>query len=245
MAGFCSNCGRPLPDDGVCPCTIPQPTSYQAPDYAPPRKGPSAFGLAMKNLPRLLSGYFKNPVRTSQLAAENRDFLSGLLLVGFAMVLTLFGTLFFALVHLVNPLRSFGSIVPQWLVISLFAPAIAVGVTTLAVYCVSAVSGLKLPLLSVLSAVGVNCILPTLLLALSMVASLISPIIFELLAVMMVASWVLSFFMILYQVFGVRLNILSILVGIACLVVGFYIVSMLLGWFLYDGMILSFAGLLV
>ena len=52
MAGFCTRCGRPLPESGICPCTQqPQQPQYQQPQHQQPQqpqapKEPSAFGLA-------------------------------------------------------------------------------------------------------------------------------------------------------------------------------------------------------
>ena len=31
MANFCTKCGRPLPEDGICPCTLQQPVNPEAP----------------------------------------------------------------------------------------------------------------------------------------------------------------------------------------------------------------------
>lgn len=59
MAGFCTRCGRPLPESGICPCTQ-QPQQPQAP------KEPSAFGLAIKGLPQLWLSYCKDPIGTTR-----------------------------------------------------------------------------------------------------------------------------------------------------------------------------------
>ena len=38
MAGFCNKCGRPLPEDGICPCTMQQPQGNAAPEQ--PQEAP-------------------------------------------------------------------------------------------------------------------------------------------------------------------------------------------------------------
>lgn len=46
MAGFCTKCGRPLPESGICPCTqqaaqpAPQQPQYQQPQYQQPQYQP-------------------------------------------------------------------------------------------------------------------------------------------------------------------------------------------------------------
>ena len=50
MAGFCTKCGRPLPDDGVCPfCDAPQPAQQpQQPNYQQPQPAPQQPQFSQK-----------------------------------------------------------------------------------------------------------------------------------------------------------------------------------------------------
>lgn len=139
MAGFCTKCGRPLPESGVCPCTMQQPqyqqqSQYQQPQYQQPQyqqqyqqpqyqqpaapQQPSAFGLAMKNLPKLWLAYFKNPIGATRKAVEQKDFLSGIILAVITYISVFFATLVYVLrigVHFP---------VGAWLVGSLMMPGV-------------------------------------------------------------------------------------------------------------------------
>ena len=110
MAGFCTKCGRPLPENGICPCTqqaqvppqaqpVPQyqpqqpqyqpkqpqyqpqqqqyqPQYQQAPVQTPPKaepqppKEPSAFGLAIADLPKKFIRFVKDPVAETLVSAS-------------------------------------------------------------------------------------------------------------------------------------------------------------------------------
>ena len=94
MAGFCTRCGRPLPESGICPCTQ-QPQQPQQPQYQQPQapKEPSAFGLAIKGLPQLWLSYCKDPIGTTRKAVEKHDFLSGILMAAVTYIAVFFATL--------------------------------------------------------------------------------------------------------------------------------------------------------
>ena len=125
MAGFCTRCGRPLPESGICPCTQqPQQPQYQQPQ-AP--KEPSAFGLAIKGLPQLWLSYCKDPIGTTRKAVEKHDFLSGILMAAVTYIAVFFATLVYAL-----RLDSHFPAV-AWLGASLLMPVAGFGLTLLAV----------------------------------------------------------------------------------------------------------------
>ena len=99
MAGFCTRCGRPLPESGICPCTQQaQQPQYQQPQHQQPQqpqapKEPSAFGLAIKGLPQLWLSYCKDPIGTTRKAVEKHDFLSGILMAAVTYIAVFFATL--------------------------------------------------------------------------------------------------------------------------------------------------------
>lgn len=291
MAGFCTKCGRPLPENGICSCSMqpenmtppqgsappqgyapqqgymppqgyapqqgympPQGSApqqgymppqgyapqqgyaplqgYVPPQYNPVPKQDSAFVAALKNLPNLFLGYFRDPVGASRLASEKKDFLSGLIIMAMSVILTLFGTLFFALVHYSGyGYFGFGWVAPRWIGLSFLAPILAFGITIGLIYLLSLIAKANLDFRSVLAVVGVNAILPVCLLAVSMLAGMISVVVFEIFAVLMCAAWVVSFFTAVFQVFDIKMNIVNTLLLIAGLAIAFYVIVLLVTWF--------------
>lgn len=279
MAGFCTKCGRPLPENGICPCSMqpgnmtppqgnvppqgyapqqgymppqgyapqqgnvtpqgyaPQqgyvpPQGYMPPQYNPAPKQDSAFVAALKNLPNLFLGYFRDPVGTSRLASEKKDFLSGLIIMAMSVILTLLGTLFFTLVHYNGfGYFGFGWVAPRWIGISFLAPILAFGITIGLIYLLSLIAKANLDFRSVLATIGVNAVIPVCLLAVSMLAGMISVVVFEIFAVLMCAAWVVSFFTMVFQVFDFKMNIVNTLLLIAGLAIAFYVIVMLVTWF--------------
>ena len=132
MAGFCTRCGRPLPESGICPCTQQaQQPQYQQPQHQQPQqpqapKEPSAFGLAIKGLPQLWLSYCKDPIGTTRKAVEKHDFLSGILMAAVTYIAVFFATLVYAL-----RLDSHFPAV-AWLGASLLMPVAGFGLTLLA-----------------------------------------------------------------------------------------------------------------
>ena len=50
MAGFCTRCGRPLPESGICPCTQQaQQPQYQQPQHQQPQQ-PQADPMKVNQL---------------------------------------------------------------------------------------------------------------------------------------------------------------------------------------------------
>ena len=265
MAGFCTKCGRPLPEDGICPCTMqqpqgnaapeqpqeapqpqaapqfqaaPQPQGYVAPQYSTkPSKVGMALGGGLKNLPNLLVGYFRDPVGTTRLASEKKDFVSGLIMMGLSVILTLLGTLFFGLIHLNGVTYwSFGKLVLPWLGITILGPIVAYVITIGLIYVLTAIAKMRVDFRSVVAVAGVSSVLPVVLLAVSMLAGMISPIIFEIFAVLMCAAWAVGFFTTVFQVFGIKMNIINTLVLILGLAVACYAIVLLMTWFAYGQM---------
>lgn len=252
MAGFCTKCGRPLPDDGICPCTLEQPQqapSQPVPEYVTPQYStqPSILGKAvsstLKNLPNLWRGFFRDPVGTTRLATEKRDFASGLMMLAFSVFFTLIGTLLFGLIHLKDVTYfSFSDFAGRWICVSFLAPISAFVIQAGLLAILSAIARTQADFLGILAATGVSSIFSALLLFVSIFAGMISPAVFEILAVLMMAAWAVTFFMNVFQVLGIRLNTVNILLLIAGLALAFYVIVLLLTWLVYDGAVKTLLG---
>lgn len=266
MAGFCTSCGRPLPENGVCPCKAAaqpqQPSepiyqqqpyqqqyqpSYQQPVY-PVRQGPSAFAKFFN----VMGSYFKDPVGTSRSVLEKKDIISGGLSIAACTLFSLIGTLLFVLVVILDKytyygysIRDFGDYAPAWVVVGLFAPALAVGITFCVIFVLAKLSKNDVDPIGLFSAIGINTLIPACLLAVSMVMSLLSTVIFEILAVMMFAAWIIGVFTLIFQVLNIKMNIISYALLIAGLTAAYYMIVMLLNWLVFNGDIVAYIGSLL
>ncbi|MBE6985286.1 MAG: hypothetical protein E7434_06740 [Ruminococcaceae bacterium] len=262
MAGFCTSCGKPLPENGVCSCNAqmnapqqpypqqpypqyqpqqpypqqPYPQQPYAPypqqPYAPypaypVRQGPSAFSKFFKTI----ADYFKDPVGTSRSVLEKRDILSGSLTAALCVILALLGSMLYIVVQDFD----FGSRVPAWIVMSIFAPAIAIGITFGVLFLLSKIAKNPTDPVGLLSATCINALLPACLLAASMLLGMIGTIVFEIFAILMFAAWAVTTFTMIFQVLNIKMNIISIGLLVVALAVAYIIVIMLLNWFLFDG----------
>ena len=102
MAGFCTRCGRPLPErhlplhaagPAAAVSAAPAPTAAAAAGS----EGAERFGLAIKGLPQLWLSYCKDPIGTTREAVEKHDFLSGILMAAVTYIAVFFATLVYAL----------------------------------------------------------------------------------------------------------------------------------------------------
>ncbi len=245
MAGFCTSCGKPLPENGVCACRSqqsvqqsqqPQQSYAQQPQpvYIV-RQGPSAFSNYMK----VLTGYFKDPVGTTRATMEKKDIASGGITMAAAVLFTLLGTMLFTLVR---DIFDFGDVVPAWIVVSIFGPAIAYGVTFGVLYMLANMAKIKVDPVGLLSAVGISSVLPVILLAVSMLLGMISAVIFEILAVLMFAAWIVNVFTMIFQVLNIKMNVVNTLLLTVCLAAAYYMIVMLLSWLLFDGYYVVYIG---
>ena len=251
MAGFCTKCGRPLPESGVCPCTMqenPAPQGYVPPQgYAPqqPQQGyvapqystaPSKVGMAvggsLKNLPNLLVGYFRDPVGTTRLAAEKKDAAGGLMMMAISVIVTLLGTLFFGLVQL--NYWSFGDFVLPWLGVTFLGPIVGYGLTIGMFYILTAIAKMRVDFRAVVAATGVSSVLVVVLLAASMLLSMISPIVFEIFVILACGAWIVSFFTTVFQVFCIKMNIINTVVVVLGIAVAAYAVVELITWLAFN-----------
>lgn len=245
MAGFCTKCGRPLPESGVCPCTMqenPAPQGYVpqqpqqgyvAPQYSTaPSKVGMAVGGSLKNIPNLLVGYFRDPVGTTRLAAEKKDLAGGLMMMAISLIVTLLGTLFFGLVQLYY--WSFGDFVLPWLGVTFLGPIVGYGLTIGMFYILTAIAKMRVDFRAVVAATGVSSVLVVMLLAASMLLSMISPIVFEIFVILACGAWIVGFFTTVFQVFGIKMNIINTVVVVLGIAVATYAVVELITWLAFN-----------
>lgn len=211
MAGYCTRCGRPLPDSGVCPCTRQRRSA--------PRRGANPLLTVLVNLPRLWRSYFRDPISTPRLAAERRDWITGVAMLILLEAMSLLSVLMLTLRY--GSARFFLA-APQWATAGLVCPLVAMAAMLGLTYALSSMSGVRPEIRATLAVAGVSAVLPLSVLTVSAFLSLIHIALFTVGAVLTVAAWIVSFFVMLYQVLNLRLNTLSILmlVGSMALIYG-------------------------
>lgn len=224
MAGYCTNCGRPLPDNGICPCTKKQ-------TRVPRRRKRSGGEIdkAMHILPSLWFRDLKDPVSASRLAQERCETSNALTMMAATVILSFLSTAVFTLRYAAD---HFGRAVLRWSLTGLFAPIVALLLTFGLVYALTALSKMRVSLRSVIAAIGAMLALPMTLLAASLLLSLIHIAVFYVFCVMLFASWALAVFLLISQVFGVRLSLLNCLITVGAMALGYYAVSLLRDWML-------------
>ena len=218
MPEYCKKCGRPLPPDGICPCTHrrSRPTARQS--------GPIVG--AVRRIPTLFLHYYRNPIGMSRLAAERRDMSAGITVLILAIVFSLLSTLSFTLRYVD---RRFAVVAPDWLIVGFFAPLLAMLLTSALLYALTSVSGMRLDVREVVAVLGINAIFPVTLMALSVFLSLIHFAVFDVIAVLALAAWVVTFFTTIFQTFAIKLNLLGVLILIGGMTGGYFALSRLLG----------------
>ena len=219
---------------------VQQPVQQQAyqqpqPVYIVRPQGPSAFSNYMK----ALGAYFKDPVSAARNALEKKDIVNGGITMAAAAFFALLGTLFFTLIQ---DLYDFGDVVPAWIVVSIFGPVIAYGVTFGVLLMLAKLAKVDVDPVGLLSAIGISSALPVVLLAVSMLLGMISAVIFEIFAVLIFAAWIVNVFTLIFQVLNIKMNIVSTMLLIVCVAAAYYMIVMLLNWLLFDGYIVAFIG---
>ena len=221
MAGYCTKCGRPLPDDGICPCTQqnkPAPKAQQNP-----------IVTVLIHLPRLWRSYFRDPIATPRLAAERRDWLTGAAML---LLLELVSFLSVLMLTLRYGMARFFFAAPQWSTAGLVCPLVAMGAMFGMTYLLSALSGMRADFRTVIAVLGVSAVLPLSLLVVSAFLSLVHLSLFTVFTVLIFASWIVSFFVMLYQVLNLRLNLLSMLALIGGMAIVYAAVAFSRNWLL-------------
>ena len=198
-----------------------------APARSSPPKEPSAFGLAIKGLPQLWLSYCKDPIGTTRKAVEKHDFLSGILMAAVTYIAVFFATLVYAL-----RLDSHFPAV-AWLGASLLMPVAGFGLTLLTTLVLTKVAKVPSDFKGMLASSGLGMTFPATLAAGSIVLLLVYPGLISLLGVASFAVWAVVTVGTLLQVYGVKLNLVTILLCVAFCIAGYYVVSGLRDWFLH------------
>jgi len=224
MAEFCTNCGRPLPEDGICPCQRGRTRGNV-------RRGNNRGELekAVRAFPSLWLRCLSDPIGASRRAQERSEISDGLTIMAATVILSFLATVIYVLRYAAD---HFGRAVLRWAATGLFAPVIAFALTFGLIYALTVMSKMRVSFFSVVSAVGAMTALPMTLLALSIFLSLIHPAVYTVLCVMIFASWALSVFLLISQVFGIRLNLINCLTTIGGMTLGYFAVALLRDWML-------------
>ena len=262
MAGFCTKCGRPLPESGVCPCTQGEQPQHQAPQYQQPQyqaaqnqqpqyqapqyqqpqyqpqyqapvqtppepKEPSAFGLAMADLPKKFIRFVKDPVAELKSTAEKKDLLGGIIGLAVAVIACFFATLVYAL-------RWKSSYAPfpawAWLAVGLFAPVVAGGVTLLGYFVLAKINKLEADFKSILAVVGTGALVPAALTLTSCVLTLITSWFFGAIGVLIFAIWAITAVVTVFHVYNVPSKALNLLLLLGFFVVGYVALDSMRDW---------------
>lgn len=216
MAGYCNKCGRPLPESGVCSCETKATGRRRA-------------ERSLDGLLRLWVGCLKDPAGVSRLSAERRDFRSGLTLLLASVAVSLLSVLLLTLRYAASRITRAAV---QWLVTGLFAPVIAAVLTFLLLYALTSITRMRVDLRSVVAAIGTGAVLPMTVVALSVVLSLFHQTVFTVFCVLSFAAWALSFFLLVTQVFSIRLTPAVCGVMVAGMTAGYFAVALLRDWML-------------
>lgn len=216
MAGYCNKCGRPLPESGVCSCETKTTGRMRA-------------ERSLDGFLKLWIGCLKDPVDAIRRSAERRDFRSGLTLLLASVAASLLSVLLLTLRYAASRITRAAV---QWLVSGLFAPVIAAVLTFLLIYALTAMARMRVDVRSVVAAIGVSAVLPMTVVALSVVLSLFHQTVFTVFCVVSFAAWALSFFMLVTQVFSIRLTPAACGVMVAGMTAGYFAVALLRDWML-------------
>lgn len=216
MADYCNKCGRPLPESGVCSCETKTGSRVRA-------------ERSLDGFLQLWLGCLRDPVGAMRRGAERRDFRSGLTLLLASVAVSLLSVLVLTLRYAASRITRAAV---QWLVTGLFAPVIAAVLTFLLLYALTAMARMRVDVRSVVAAIGTGAVLPVTVVALSVVLSLFHQTVFTVFCVVSFAAWALSFFMLVTQVFSIRLTPAVCGVMVAGMTAGYFAVALLRDWML-------------
>lgn len=222
MTGFCTNCGRPLPENGVCPCTKRRTRSVLR-----GKKRGGGLDRAARALPSLWIGYLKDPIGASRLAQERCEATDGLTMMAATALLSFLSAMMFTLRYAAD---HFLRAILRWALTGLFAPVIALALTMGLIFTLTALAKMRVNLRAVTAAVGASLALPMTLLAASIVLSLFHITVFYIFCAMLFAAWALAVFLLISQVFGIRLSLVNCLITVGFMTLGYYAVSLLRDW---------------
>lgn len=222
MTSFCTKCGRPLPESGICPCEKRRTSGVLR---GKTRSG--GIDKAARALPLLWLGYLKDPVGASRLAQERCEATNGLTMMTATVLLSFLSAMVFTLRYATD---HFFRAILRWAVTGMAAPVIAIALTFALIYALTAASRMRVNIRAVVAAVGAGLAIPMALLASSVVLSLFHITVFYVFCVLLFASWAVAVFLLISQVFGIRLSLVNCLITIAFMTAGYYAVALLRDW---------------
>ena len=216
MADYCNKCGRPLPESGVCSCETKTGGRVRA-------------ERSLDGFLQLWLGCLRDPVGAMRRSAERRDFRSGLTLLLASVAVSLLSVLVLTLRYAAGRIARAAV---QWLVTGLFAPVIAAVLTFLLIYALTAMARMRVDVRSVVAAIGVSAVLPMAVMTLSVVLSLFHQTVFTVFCAVSFAAWALSFFLLVTQVFNIRITPAVCAVTVGGMAAGYFAVALLRDWML-------------
>ena len=193
MANFCTKCGRPLPENGICECQTaqaqqaPQPAAapqgpayaqqpyQQAPYYAPQPAAPGPFVTALKNIVPFAKAFVKDPAAAVKQVVEENNTMFSLVMMLVLAVASLFAWLTASVgLELYSDIGVTPVLLP--LLFSLIFTVVILGLGTLGVYFSARAAKKEVSMMQALIAVGAGSIVPAAILAVAILFNLYFPI---------------------------------------------------------------------
>ena len=104
--------------------------------------------------------------------------------------------------------------------------------TFLLIYALTAMARMRVDVRSVVAAIGVSAVLPMAVMTLSVVLSLFHQTVFTVFCAVSFAAWALSFFLLVTQVFNIRITPAVCAVTVGGMTAGYFAVALLRDWML-------------
>lgn len=232
MANFCSKCGRPLPENGVCVCQM-QPEAESAgasprEPYVPPfpqAAAPSPFVTALKQIVPFAKAFVHDPVAAVKQVVDEKN--TGFSLV-MLLVLAVASVLSWLTASVGLELHTDLGVIPVLLPLlySLLFAAVIAGLGTLGVYLCARAAKQEVSMMQALTAVGAGSIVPAAIMAVGVLLNLYFPL-SVLLAALLAFCTVMTDCVIALRVFeGHNAAAIAVLGGFAAL-------ALLFGGYLY------------
>jgi hypothetical protein len=256
MAKFCTFCGKPLPEDGVCDCAAsqaagPQAAGPQAAPQAGPQAAPAAENIYVQKTKQavgesvpFLKEYWKSPMDATVRVLQSNNLalsivmmvvnalLSGLLLIAcfngaLSYLQDLFGTHFSSSVPFVSSL-----------IFGILMSVLALALSVLVIFALLKISKINANINYIVMAVGINSVPCSVCLVLALVCALIGwgtgVVIFLALSTI---AWAIVGVLVLTRVFGVPLSGLTVTLSSV-----FFVIMLVVNSWLGSKLVLNASG---
>lgn len=234
MAGFCTRCGRPLPEDGKCAFCPPIDSTV---GYAPQeKKAPAPQGDTPSGFSQMISGYFafvkafiRNPAESLRRVEEDRDMGPGIVNAALLVSLVFFTSLITALVQrpFYAPFAAGG-----WLLESFLQPVIGLGAAFGGVCLLRLVGKERIHIRSVLSSVGAAAILPVAALAVTLPLHMFGTTFYDIIWMLPLCCAAVSLVFLTTRVYRSKMSVWQLLILCGVLLVGFLLLNRVQSFFL-------------